>query len=1669
MEELMSKTFSKKLPLFVVCFMALVLVFTIGFTLTANTVTRAATKSFSTNITVAQQSDIHYFPLDYCFVYTHNEDGSITPVDKTSALFTESDFNLDTYGDTKLVAESGTIMNAWIQHMIKKAKDVANSTSDPNAAILDEIPDILMLTGDLSKNSERVALIDVANAFRYLQNEMRAITLKDSAYRPWENFQVLAVPGNHDIYNYNAAIYDNHTKRDGSSMMTDTLDAAAFAQIFESLGYPEFDAASRLSKNYLGGISRGEEYWSSVYSGGYVESSLAKNLKFIYYSPVLQAISNGDLSASYVDIGHTNNVLSYIVEVFDKDITDPSAKSLDYTFVMVDASARTLTDKIIPVAASSEFVQRPENSFSNRTYYKLDDNFNFVKIESALEFVNMLSLGELVYYNPGYNHLTGGRITTETVAWIGQTLEAIRSDSSVKKYYNDLDKYEDTVFLGAHQNFLPHFAMEDDLLKDFTLYNWEYLTKEFAKMGIRYLFSGHMHTSDIETYADALGRVIYDFQTGSIVSYSSPLRIVYYEREYLNGEDGSKYYGEKAISKLEILDSLKEVASSNIAHAEPWVETGSDFTSRFEANPDYFTYSYLYDSFKNETFNEYISQEIYDRLVDRMVINFISDKMINSLRKSLEGFFEGSFTEMLGGMLAKYGEVANIIVNNLIDQILYNDNLDYSFTHLDGSKTEKFDTALELVRDGLVKSFIELEFGKEGHKLNVKQIVKEIITRHNTGNEIISLDALINPAEDDYYAIAVNDLRKQCVNGKLIEKILYTVLNPLLLDDNSLLKQIYYYGFDLSIGMNEEQLEVANELIEMLVDIVNDLFIEDESAKLSKDIVNLKNFTLNSVLDNAKSTISTLLNDLLGFDMGEKNILEAAEDFVNSYLTESFLTGLGGYVEEIVIAFSVDITPDYDLNAPGSNDIEKLAQPYLLRYTVNRELAGDFATLTVDGNKVAYTYVQGQYVPYQFNIATQLNGRLPSRVTANFNVENSTTAFDINFYTAEDVYGLIEVYDNQGNLIARVSTHDAETTFDKKSFPIENGKQGLLSRKAAVTSNGIKTELTTLTMPTYVPLIDLGVLCLTHSEIIYEVDDAEYYYSSEMRDGVMESGIYTLNNSVIFMNRNTVKITGLAPNTTYKYKLYGVYKEGSELRYFSLSDYIYEVASEHEKADYSALSTSDNYFTFKTAAGADVTKFDFLAITDPQGSIQATYDAAYKALSAIKGSNKFGNYEFILNAGDMVDNGKNYRQWGFALDTMVEFYANTSMFQAAGNHENGSDAFRKYYSYDVPEQDITNGVYFSFDYGNAHFIILNTNDYTNGELGTEQTAWLINDLKNNDKEWTIVTLHKSLYSNGSHAYDKEVVKMREQLGKIFAEYGVDVVLMGHDHTYTSTTFVDANGNTKSIAKDANGYVINGAGVLYMTLGTLGDKFYRYQDNEAIKDVIDAGRSIAKELTSQTFAYFKVDGKTLEIFDCTYDETVEGNIRVFGSIKVSKVYGDVAAATEAIKVDGKPLEFGTLTVKYGKSSVSLEIGSFDGILSDGGYIKLFDANNNEVSGKLAISGGKAVYEARLLDKDGNLISVLGQITLVQENFALYTAIIAVACVVAVAGVAVALALGLRKKKAAPAIETTEEVKAEPIVNDTEVKAEETSVVEEKKEVDPSLGDKITATKAPKDEE
>jgi hypothetical protein len=143
------------------------------------------------------------------------------------------------------------------------------------------------------------------------------------------------------------------------------------------------------------------------------------------------------------------------------------------------------------------------------------------------------------------------------------------------------------------------------------------------------------------------------------------------------------------------------------------------------------------------------------------------------------------------------------------------------------------------------------------------------------------------------------------------------------------------------------------------------------------------------------------------------------------------------------------------------------------------------------------------------------------------------------------------------------------------------------------------------------------------------------------------------------------------------------------------------------------------------------------------------------------------------------------------------------LWPTIGNHDFYPDYFD---IFTLPMQGEAGGIasgserYYSFDYGNIHFVCLDAAHA--GRLRDDaMCTWLRADLEANTKEWLIAFWHHPPYTHGSHNsdFEYELIEMRENAVPILEEFGVDLVLCGHSHVYERSYLLNGHyGNSSSL-------------------------------------------------------------------------------------------------------------------------------------------------------------------------------------------------------------------------------------------------------------------------------
>ena len=293
------------------------------------------------------------------------------------------------------------------------------------------------------------------------------------------------------------------------------------------------------------------------------------------------------------------------------------------------------------------------------------------------------------------------------------------------------------------------------------------------------------------------------------------------------------------------------------------------------------------------------------------------------------------------------------------------------------------------------------------------------------------------------------------------------------------------------------------------------------------------------------------------------------------------------------------------------------------------------------------------------------------------------------------------------------------------------------------------------------------------------------------------------------------------------------------------TEYEYQIG----KKNSTATDDWSKTYTFKTAPES-IDEFSFIAIGDPQGYQWSDFKYAKAALDAA--TKETSEPAFIFNAGDIVDSGYEAYQWNRYFKALGDYGAQFANFVAIGNHDtkNASNVLtnsdkNNYFAFhfnhpDAPENalvmdpdvyaglsasgkvqvDNFNETIYSYNYGDAHFVVLNSGTYANtgnetypddAAIFEAQRAWLRNDLEENrDAKWTIVMLHEAIYHRKGGKQD------RTTLADVIEEFGVDLVIEGHSHLYTRTYPMK---DGQIVTKTTTDVIEKGTGTIYATIGS----------------------------------------------------------------------------------------------------------------------------------------------------------------------------------------------------------------------------------------------------------
>lgn len=221
-------------------------------------------------------------------------------------------------------------------------------------------------------------------------------------------------------------------------------------------------------------------------------------------------------------------------------------------------------------------------------------------------------------------------------------------------------------------------------------------------------------------------------------------------------------------------------------------------------------------------------------------------------------------------------------------------------------------------------------------------------------------------------------------------------------------------------------------------------------------------------------------------------------------------------------------------------------------------------------------------------------------------------------------------------------------------------------------------------------------------------------------------------------------------------------------------------------------------------------------------------DAYYDYVTAAKENP--GKTDMMLFLGDNAYNsGKDEEYQKAFFDIYNDMLKKSVAWSCLGNHDGKSADSEKqsgpYYDiFTFPTKGESGGTpsgteaYYSYDYANIHFIILDSH-HTSRAVGGAMYNWAENDIQNTTQDWIVTLFHHPVYTKGSHDSDTEdrLIEMRQNFMPMLEANGIDLILNGHSHSYERSYFLNGHHgfsntfNLDNMTKGGHTVGLNGKG------------------------------------------------------------------------------------------------------------------------------------------------------------------------------------------------------------------------------------------------------------------
>ena len=203
------------------------------------------------------------------------------------------------------------------------------------------------------------------------------------------------------------------------------------------------------------------------------------------------------------------------------------------------------------------------------------------------------------------------------------------------------------------------------------------------------------------------------------------------------------------------------------------------------------------------------------------------------------------------------------------------------------------------------------------------------------------------------------------------------------------------------------------------------------------------------------------------------------------------------------------------------------------------------------------------------------------------------------------------------------------------------------------------------------------------------------------------------------------------------------------------------------------------------APAAEDQPFVFLFMSDTQASPQTGDYSGFGALLARAADDTIRPSLLILG-GDTVNDDADEDEWRDFFQAAGSSLDEITIAAAAGNHDSSKHLAGRFdWPKSAPEKPYQ-GYFYSFDMSGVHFTVMDSNIM--GAANDEDIEWLRDDLSSAvaaEAVWRVAVCHHPFWPVAD--IPKDITRsqtMREFFLPLLTEYGVDLLLVGHQNIYS---------------------------------------------------------------------------------------------------------------------------------------------------------------------------------------------------------------------------------------------------------------------------------------------